>query len=497
MSRRDPQPTTTSKRTLGTFALVIFLVSASAPMTVTGGGIPAAIGATGSIAIALVFPLVAVILGLFVVGYAAFSRYVTAAGAFYAYITDGLGRTAGVVGAFLAMAAYSTVQWALYGLFGAVASGFAATTWGLTWTWPVWAFIAWAVIAVCGLRKIDLSKWITIVVVVCETLAVLVIVAAAFAAPADGRVQLDALDPTKLTDAGLVVFGGAAVMVMACLIGFEGAAAFSADVKNDNTLARATWIALGTLSASYCLIAVALTVAGGPANVVNLVRDPNSGFPYVVVETQFGAGVSTAVNVALILSVFAAALTFHNIGARYALPLGVNRVLPRFFALKSDKTEAPIGGSLAQSGAAALVIGVAYDNEVDPVFGLFTWASYVTGLALLALLIAVSAATIAYFRKNPDLPETRWRTFTAPALSVLTLSALVVATVAAAGMILGDAAPGYMRWLLPATVAIVAVAGLLWALRVRNRMTDLTRLRGDVRAVDADTRVINPESVKL
>ncbi len=480
---------------IGVTPLAIFLISASAPMTVTGGGIPAAIATTGSTVITLVFPLIAVVLGLFVVGYAALSRHVTEPGGFYAYITKGLGRAPGVSGAFLAMTAYATVQWALYGLFGGVMAAFAATIWGWNTSWVYWSLLCWLIVSICGVRRLDLSKIITIGVVIFETAAVIAIVIAAFMEPAGGTVKADALDPAQLLATGAVAV--TAMMTMACMIGFEGGPAFSAEIRSVRTISRATSIALAVLSGGYSVITFALTVAGGndPDNgIVALVRNPESGFPFSVVAAAFGDGIATTVNVALLTSVFAAALTFHNIGARYAHPLGQDRVLPALFGYMSPKTQAPLGGSLAQSAMALIVVLLAHQFKLDPVLGLFTWASYVTALALLFLLIGTSFAVIAFFRRNANLPENTWRRAIAPALSIVLLSALVLIAVSSADLLLGEGAPTYLRYLLPGAVPIVAVAGYLWGLLKQGQIAD--RVAGAT-PVDADTYVISADRVEL
>jgi hypothetical protein len=51
------------------------------------------------------------------------SRYVSNAGAFYAYLAQGLSRAWGVAGSFVALVAYNTINLGLYGLFGAVFGG--------------------------------------------------------------------------------------------------------------------------------------------------------------------------------------------------------------------------------------------------------------------------------------------------------------------------------------------------------------------------------------
>src|SRR5688500_3069149 len=153
-------------RRIGTLSLVSFLISASAPMTVLAGGVVATFAVTGVIGVALAFPLIAVALALFTVGYAAMSRHIFNAGAFYAYLAQGLGRVWGVSGAGVALLAYNAIQVGLYGLFGVAAAGFMQLHFDVTWSWWVYALVAWAVVGVCGVARIDLSAVVLSVLLV-------------------------------------------------------------------------------------------------------------------------------------------------------------------------------------------------------------------------------------------------------------------------------------------------------------------------------------------
>jgi len=86
-------------RRIGTLSLVSFLISASAPMTVLAGGIVATFAVTGVVGVPVAFPIIALALGLFTVGYAAMSRHIYNAGAFYSYLAQGLGKVWAVSGA--------------------------------------------------------------------------------------------------------------------------------------------------------------------------------------------------------------------------------------------------------------------------------------------------------------------------------------------------------------------------------------------------------------
>src|SRR5882672_1995178 len=172
-----------ARRRLGVGSLIFFVVYASAPLTVLVGGIVVTFQVTGVIGTPLAFPILAIALGLFSVGYAAMSRYVSNAGAFYAYLAQGLGRTWGVAGSFVALVAYNAIQIGLYGLFGFFTALFARAHWNLNWSWWVWALIAWAVVGLFGVLRIDLNARVLSVLLILEIVAVVLFDIGSFGHP--------------------------------------------------------------------------------------------------------------------------------------------------------------------------------------------------------------------------------------------------------------------------------------------------------------------------
>src|SRR5579859_7822673 len=79
---------------LGVPAVLFFVLAGIAPLTVAAGVIPTAFATTGLKGIPAAFLVIAVVLAVFATGYMAMSRRITHSGAFYAFVTRGLGRPA-------------------------------------------------------------------------------------------------------------------------------------------------------------------------------------------------------------------------------------------------------------------------------------------------------------------------------------------------------------------------------------------------------------------
>src|SRR3712207_5635438 len=143
------------RRALGVPDLVFFIVAASAPLTAVAGGQAATYLVTGNKGVPFMFIPLGIVLALFAVGYAAMSRYVANAGAFYAYVARGLGKVQAVGAAFVALIAYNSMQIGIYGLFGVAMGAFMADKVGIDIAWGGWCLIGGGVIGVLGVVQID------------------------------------------------------------------------------------------------------------------------------------------------------------------------------------------------------------------------------------------------------------------------------------------------------------------------------------------------------
>jgi amino acid transporter len=95
---------------LGVPAVVFFVMSAATPLTVVAGVVTTSYAVTGITGLPVAFIVIGAVLALFCVGYVSMARHVANAGAFYAYISQGIGRPIGVAGAWVALVAYNALQ---------------------------------------------------------------------------------------------------------------------------------------------------------------------------------------------------------------------------------------------------------------------------------------------------------------------------------------------------------------------------------------------------
>ena len=471
MSHITPQ-SGLAKRRLGTLSLLFFTVSASAPMTVLAGGIAVGYIVTGSLGMPLVFPILALALALFAVGYAAMSRYVSNAGAFYAYLAQGLGRAWGVSASFVALLAYNTINLGLYGLFGAIFGDWMLEKFDVDVSWWVWSFAVLAVVALLGILRVDLNARVLGVLLILEVIAVIVFDVAAIGNPAE-ELTITGFRPDDLF--GAAAAGGAFAFGIACFVGFESGAIYSEEVRDPRrTVARATYGALLITGSLYAVSAWALLMGLGPAGAIDALREQGPGAVFGIIGAQFPSWVADGANILFITSVFAALLSFHNGASRYVFALGREKVLPSGLGRTGVGSGAPIAGSVLTSLLAAIVVGVFAYLDRHPVNELFTWMSYVAALGVVVLMFGTTLSVVGFFARR-STEENAWQRLIAPILGALALGAIIYLVVTEAASLLGETAVTFpqMKWILPASIGAAAVLGLLWGLIIKMTRPDV------------------------
>ena len=458
-----------ARQRLGAGQVLFFTAAAAAPMTVVAGATTTGYSVTGVTGIPAAFVLVGAVLVVFCVGFAAMSRRVANAGALYAYLTAGLGRPAGVGGALLALAGYNALQISLYGGLGVTATGFFADECGWHAAWWVYALGGWAVVAVLGLLKVDLNSRVLAGLLVAEVAVVVLFDAVDLTHPAGGGLTFTTLSPTNLLHAGI---GAGMVLAVTAYIGFEAAVVFSEEVRDPRrTVPTAIYLTVGLSVLLYAGSAWAMSVAAGPDRIVGLAREQQTETIFTLVAGHLAADVVTTARVLFLTSMLAAAISFHNMVSRYTFSLGREHVLPAWFGRVSQRTAAPLAGSLTQSALGLAVVVLTIATGADPLTKLFFWGGMWGGAAILVLLTATSAAVVGYFARHraDAAAETVWRCTIAPALAAVALAAVLVTAVANFATLLGVTGDDPLRWQLPALCPLIVAVGVGWALWLRAR----------------------------
>lgn len=462
----SPVTDTLAANRLGVPQVVFFVMSAATPLTVTAGVVTTGYATTGLLGLPTAFVAVGLLLALFSVGYVAMARQVANAGAFYSYLSRGLGRPVGVAGAWVALLAYNALQIGLYGAVGAAASPLIEQWFGLTTPWWLIALLAWALTASLGLARVDVNGRLLAVLLLAEAAVIVVFSATNLLHPADGTVSFAALSPANLAGTGV-----GALLILAILgsVGFESSVVFSEESKHPRrTVPVATYVSVGLIAALYTFASWAMTVATGPDRIVEVSREQGVEVIFNLAATQLGSSAATIGHTLFVTSIVAAMIAFHNTTSRYMYALGREGVLPRRWGRTSASTGSPHVASLTQSTLGLLVIAVYALAGWDPLITLFYYGGTSGGLGVLLLIAATSVAVVVFFVRNPS-GEPLWRRRVAPALAMVALAVVVVLALNNVDVLLGVPPDHALVWAVPTVFAIVAVLGAGWGLLLRTR----------------------------
>ena len=475
------------RRTLTVPSLVFLIIAASAPLTVLAGGVPSTYAVAGLLGVPLGYVLLGALLALFAVGYGAMSARITNAGAFYAYIADGLGARQGIGVSWLALISYNAMQIGLYGIFGFALSSFLEARAGLTVPWWAAALAGLVLVGLLGISRVDLSAKVIAVLVALEFLVVVVVDVLSLAVAPEG------ISAAPLMPAELFTYGIGAVLSfgIAAFMGFESGAIYSEEVKDPTrSVPRATFIAVVIISVFYALSAWALAVGVGPGRIVAASQELGPDLVFVLLAEHGGVLLTDIAQVLFVTSLLAALIAFHNAVARYFFSLGREAVLPRWLGTVGARNHAPVAGSLTQSGLAVVLVVVfavaGRDSELGPLFPvltLFTWLTNAGAFGLIFLLTVTSLAVIGHFRRDPG-GHSAWVRWIAPALSAAGLGTVFVLILVNFDVLIGAEGPSPLAVVMPAIILATGILGLVWGEHLRRRRPEVFARVGTGRTVE-------------
>jgi amino acid transporter len=444
---------------MGVADIVFFVLAAVAPVGVIVSLTTLSIALGAGAGVPGTYLIAGLVLVLFAVGYVRMSRRMTNAGAFYAYISRGLGRVAGAAAAYVAVIAYNA---ATIGILGALAY-FAHVALGdvlhIHLSWQLWAIIAFAIVAVLSYLEVTLSAKVLGLALTAEVAVLLALDIGVLIDKGFHGFSLDVFKPSIVFSGG---FGVSLMFAFGSFVGFEATAIYGEEAKNPTrTVPRATYIAIGLISVFYLLTTWAVVSAYGvDAAQAAAAKDPTT-FVFGAEFQYVGRFATDAMQVLVVTSLFAAFLAFHAKTSRYHFALGRDGLLPRALAWTHPKHESPLGGSAAQLALTAIVtIGFALAGQ-DPYLRMGVALYGVGVIGIVALQALASFAVIRYFRVNAG-GESRLATLVAPLLGGAGLAAGVALMVTHYSTLTGSTI-GWINdlpWLLVAAGAIGAVVAL-------------------------------------
>ena len=408
---------------MGVPELVFTVLAFNGPLAAVAGYLAFVIYFNG-IGAPLMLAIAGVINLVFAVGFTAMSRYMPNPGAFYSYITAGLGRVLGLGGAFLAVFAYALVVLGVYAFFGIISNQLVSNTFSgphIAWYW--YSLVAWIVITALSYRNIAASARTLLVALAVELVTVLVFDAAVLI---NGGPQGRSLEPFNPTVAFQNNIGAALLFSVGLFLGFEATAIFREEVKRPlKTVPRATYTAVLVIGVLYVLSSWLLITAYGVDNAAKVAQTSPADMFIKAVGRYIGTVGVDIVSVLLITSTFAALLSTSNVLSRYLFSLGKDGVLPGFLGHVHPRHASPHKAALVVGGAMLIGGIILIVSGADPGIAYGSLAG-VGGFAIIVLETITSVAVLAFFRRAGRITGvSTWQTIIAPVVATLGLGLVV------------------------------------------------------------------------
>ncbi|MFE7169010.1 APC family permease [Streptomyces sp. NPDC057616] len=475
---------------VGLLGVVFMAVATAAPITAMTGNVPFMVSSGNGIGAPASYLVAMVVLAIFSVGFTSMAKHITSTGAFYGFISYGLGRTAGLASGLLATFAYAVFEPALIGIFSTFATTTLQDQTGLTVPWWVFAVLMLAVNATGTWFGVSVAEKLLVVLLATEV-TVLAAMAVSVALHGGGPhgFSLDPVNPVnafKGTSAGLGLF-----FAFWSWVGFESTAMYGEESRDPKRIIpRATMVSVLGVGVFYVLVSWMAIVGNGETEAVRAASSANPlALFFGPTERYVGHWAVVVMQWLMITGSLACGMAFHNCAARYLYALGREGVLPSLrntVGRTHGRHGSPHLAGLVQTAVSAVLVGAFWAAGKDPYNALYVLLAILGTMAILIVQAVCSFAVLVYFRTHH--PESRhwFRTFAAPLFGGVAMLGVVVLLVSNMGAAAGAESGSLLLRATPWLVALVAATGVGCAQYLKRHSPDRYALLG--RTVLEETR---------
>ncbi|GHE10532.1 APC family permease [Streptomyces alanosinicus] len=452
---------------VGLLGVVFMAVATAAPITAMTGNVPFMVSSGNGIGAPASYLVAMVVLAIFSVGFTSMAKHITSTGAFYGFISYGLGRTAGLASGLLATFAYVVFEPALIGIFSTFATTTLKDQTGVHVPWWAFAILMLAINATGTWFGVSVAEKLLVVLLGTEV-TVLAAMAVSVALHGGGPhgftfAPVDPVNAFKGTSAGLGLF-----FAFWSWVGFESTAMYGEESRDPKRIIpKATMISVLGVGVFYVLVSWMAIIGNGEAEAVKAASSANPlAMFFNPTERYVGHWAVDVMQWLMITGSLACGMAFHNCAARYLYALGREGVLP---SLKNTigRTHARHGSphiaGLVQTGVSAVLIAAFWIAGKDPYNALYVLLAILGTMAILVVQAVCSFAVLVYFRSHH--PESRhwFRTFAAPLAGGIAMLAVVVLLVSNMSAAAGPESGSLLLKATPWLVALVAATGVGYA----------------------------------
>jgi amino acid transporter len=473
---------------VGLVAVVFMAIATAAPITAMTGNVPVAVGFGNGIGAPAGYLFATVVLTIFSVGYIAMSRYITAAGAFYGYVSHGLGQVVGMASGLLACLAYIVFEAALIGIFSSFAQTTFAGQLGLNVPWQVFAILMLALNAILAYFDINFTAKVLGVLLITE-ISVLAVMSFAvlFSGGGPDGIPLSPLSPVNAFTgpaAGLGLF-----FAFWSWVGFESTAMYGEETRDPKrVIPPATLITVIGIGFFYVFVSWMAIAGNGLEQSVDIAQEDPFALFFDPTRQFVGHWAVLAFQWLIITGSFACGMAFHNCASRYLYAIGREGFINRNLGRTHPEHGSPYVASFTQTAIAAIIVGLFWVAGSDPYLGLYVLMALLGTFAILIVQTLCSFAVIGYFHRHHPEGRHWFRTLLAPLLGGVGMATVVVLLFLNAGAAAGEASDTLLFKLIPWIVVGVFLAGVALALYLRARSPERYRTIGHIIYEDTTER---------
>lgn len=507
---------------IGLAAVMFMAVATAAPITAMVGNVPIAVGFGNGANAPAGYLVATIVLSLFALGYSAMAKHITATGAFYTFISHGLGRVVGMAAGALTTLAYVVFEASLVGIFSFFAESFVKNHLGANISWIWFAFFMLAVNALLTYFDINLTAKVLGVFLITEIVMLsLMALTVVFSGGGPEGWSFASLNPINAfhnlsqtvadpAHAGqtMAVTGAAGIGLFFAFwswVGFESTAMYGEESRNPKKIIpRATMLAVVGIGIFYVLVSWLAIVGTGPDKAVAIAQDTNTAgnIFFGPVQEHLGSWAVTVFEFLLMTGSYACGMAFHNNASRYIYAIGRENLVPGFhktLGASHPKHGSPYIAGFIQTGIATVIVLWFFFTGRDPYGQLYALMAILGTTAIMIVQALTSFSCIAYFHFHKQHPSSaNWfRTFTAPLIGGIGMLYVIYLLIENASFAAGTAASDIVFKLSPWVVGIAGVGGLVFALVAKYRWPERYEIIGRVVLEDSHERVEEPESAGL
>ena len=405
---------------IGWFGIFLMVITTNGPLTSMGGGVPVSITLGNGIGLPGSYAIVCAAYLLFAVGFCAMSPHVENGGAFYAYITKGLGTIPGIGGACIAVLSYIAILLACYAMLGHFVH-MAMASLGLDAPWWAWAMGCAVGAHLLCVRGIEFSGRLLLILMLSEVGAILLadLLEIFNLRLAGHALSLAPFSPQAVFTPG---FGPSLIFVVASFMGFETAAIYSQEARDPRrSVPRAMYLSIAFIGILYAGSILLMLNHFGLSQAVAVATNDPGGMWLSMFSTLAGPTAAKIGAVLVITSLFAAVLSFTNVLARYWHALAVCGLVWSRLSRTHHRHRSPHVASAATLCISVMLVLLCAMAGLDPMLQALPWASVPSAIGVLTCQVLAALAVIAFFRKHP-MKVSRWRSLLAPVISAAVLT---------------------------------------------------------------------------